>query len=91
MKRNLLSVSYHIAQYTNIIADLRGEIQRLKRKIEERGGRSLDRAQLGRGDIRHIQGVCLGLREPEPVSQCPSGCSAVRQCWLQSRTRALSG
>uniref|UniRef100_A0A3Q1NGC7 Kinesin-like protein n=1 Tax=Bos taurus TaxID=9913 RepID=A0A3Q1NGC7_BOVIN len=55
VKRNLLSVSYHIAQYTNIIADLRGEIQRLKRKIEERGGRSLDRAQLGRGDIRHIQ------------------------------------
>uniref|UniRef100_A0A8B9XHP1 Kinesin-like protein n=1 Tax=Bos mutus grunniens TaxID=30521 RepID=A0A8B9XHP1_BOSMU len=55
VKRNLLSVSYHIAQYTNIIADLRGEIQRLKRKIEERGGRSPDRAQLGRGDIRHIQ------------------------------------
>ncbi|XP_043761568.1 kinesin-like protein KIF19 isoform X2 [Cervus elaphus] len=55
VKQNLLSVSYHIAQYTNIIADLRGEIQRLKRKIEERGGRSPDRAQLGRSDIRHIQ------------------------------------
>ncbi|XP_040100287.1 kinesin-like protein KIF19 isoform X2 [Oryx dammah] len=55
VKQNLLSVSYHIAQYTNIIADLRGEIQKLKRKIEERGGRSPDRAQLGRGDIRHIQ------------------------------------
>ncbi|KAJ1072005.1 hypothetical protein K5549_013872 [Capra hircus] len=55
VKQNLLSVSYHIAQYTNIIADLRSEIQRLKRKIEERGGRSPDRAQLGRGDIRHIQ------------------------------------
>ena len=72
MKQNLLSVSYHIAQYTNIIADLRSEIQRLKRKIEERGGRSPDRAQLGRGDIRHIQGACVGLREPEPVSRCPS-------------------
>ncbi|KAB0367039.1 hypothetical protein FD755_020363, partial [Muntiacus reevesi] len=55
VKQNLLSVSYHIAQYTNIIADLRAEIQRLKRKIEERGGRSPDRAQLGRSDIRHIQ------------------------------------
>ncbi|XP_042112375.1 kinesin-like protein KIF19 isoform X2 [Ovis aries] len=55
VKQNLLSVSYHIAQYTNIIADLRSEIQRLKRKIEERGGRSPDRAQLGRGDIRHNQ------------------------------------
>ena len=68
MKQNLLSVSYHIAQYTNIIADLRGEIQRLKRKVEERGGRSLDRAQLGRSDIRHIQGAHMGLREPEPGS-----------------------
>ncbi|KAM9749452.1 kinesin-like protein KIF19 isoform 2-T2 [Dama dama] len=55
VRQNLLSASYHIAQYTNIIADLRGEIQRLKRKIEERGGRSPDRAQLGRSDIRHIQ------------------------------------
>ncbi|KAI4533941.1 hypothetical protein MG293_016960 [Ovis ammon polii] len=55
VKQNLLSVSYHIAQYTNIIADLRSEIQRLKRKIEERGGRSPDGAQLGRGDIRHNQ------------------------------------
>ncbi|XP_070336127.1 kinesin-like protein KIF19 isoform X2 [Odocoileus virginianus] len=55
VKQNLLSVSYHIAQYTNIIADLRAEIQRLKGKIEERGGRSPDRAQLGRSDIRHIQ------------------------------------
>ncbi|CAN0142621.1 unnamed protein product [Rangifer tarandus platyrhynchus] len=54
-KQNLLSVSYHVAQHTNIIADLRGEIQRLKGKIEERGGRSPDRAQLGRSDIRHIQ------------------------------------
>ncbi|XP_055254902.1 kinesin-like protein KIF19 [Moschus berezovskii] len=55
VKQNLLSVSYHIAQYTNIIADLRGEIQRLKCKIEEQGRRSPDRAQLERGDIRHIQ------------------------------------
>ncbi|XP_069400135.1 kinesin-like protein KIF19 isoform X2 [Ovis canadensis] len=55
VKQNLLSVSYHIAQYTNIIADLRSEIQRLKRKIEERGGRSPDRAQLGQGDICHNQ------------------------------------
>ena len=28
-------MSYHIAQYTNIIADLRKEIFRLKMKIEE--------------------------------------------------------
>ncbi|XP_029455100.1 kinesin-like protein KIF19 isoform X2 [Rhinatrema bivittatum] len=37
VKRNLMNVSYHIAQYTNIISDLRSEIKRLKRKIEEQG------------------------------------------------------
>ncbi|KAK6479709.1 kinesin-like protein KIF19 [Huso huso] len=35
VKRNLLNVSYHIAQYTHIISDLRSEIQRLKKKIDE--------------------------------------------------------
>ncbi|KAJ7362099.1 Kinesin-like protein kif19 [Desmophyllum pertusum] len=34
-KPNKFSVSYHIAQYTNIIADLRKEIFRLKLKISE--------------------------------------------------------
>ncbi|XP_036756074.2 kinesin-like protein KIF19 isoform X2 [Manis pentadactyla] len=55
VKQNLLSVSYHIAQYTSIIADLRGEIQRLKCKIEEQGGRGQARGRLERGDICHIQ------------------------------------
>uniref|UniRef100_A0A8C6DQ80 Kinesin-like protein n=1 Tax=Moschus moschiferus TaxID=68415 RepID=A0A8C6DQ80_MOSMO len=45
VKQNLLGISYRIAQDTNIIADLRGEIQRLKCKIEEQGGQSPDRAQ----------------------------------------------
>ncbi|XP_044836280.1 kinesin-like protein KIF19 [Mauremys mutica] len=34
VKRNLLNVSYHIAQYTSIISDLREEIEGLKAKIE---------------------------------------------------------
>ncbi|XP_048080448.2 kinesin-like protein KIF19 [Ursus arctos] len=34
VKRNLLNVSYRIAQYTDVISDLRREIQRLKSKIE---------------------------------------------------------
>ncbi|XP_039735580.1 kinesin-like protein KIF19 isoform X3 [Pteropus medius] len=34
VKRNLLSVSYHIAQYTDVISNLRGKIERLKSKIE---------------------------------------------------------
>ncbi|VTJ81615.1 Hypothetical predicted protein [Marmota monax] len=55
VKQNLLSVSYHIAQYTSIIADLRGEIQRLKCKIDQQARRGQAQGQLGRGDIRHIQ------------------------------------
>ena len=37
IKPNQFSVSYHIAQYTSIIADLRKEIFRLKLKISEHG------------------------------------------------------
>ncbi|XP_073876416.1 kinesin-like protein KIF19 isoform X9 [Macaca fascicularis] len=55
VKQNLLNVSYHIAQYTSIIADLRGEIQRLKCKIDEQTGRGQARGRQDRGDIRHIQ------------------------------------
>ncbi|XP_037669691.1 kinesin-like protein KIF19 [Choloepus didactylus] len=35
VKRNLLSVSFHIAQYTDVISDLRREIEHLKAKIEK--------------------------------------------------------
>lgn len=52
VKRNLLNVSYHIAQYTSIIADLRNEIQRLKEKIDEQG---LKQMRNERSDIRNIQ------------------------------------
>ncbi|XP_075415549.1 kinesin-like protein KIF19 [Tenrec ecaudatus] len=55
VKQNLLSVSYHIAQYTAIIADLRGEVQRLKCKIDAQAGRGGARGRMERGDIRHIQ------------------------------------
>lgn len=53
MKKNLINVSYHIAQYTNIISDLRCEIQRLKKKMADQASR-----QVGsdRADIRHVQG-----------------------------------
>uniref|UniRef100_A0A3B3VAQ5 Kinesin-like protein n=1 Tax=Poecilia latipinna TaxID=48699 RepID=A0A3B3VAQ5_9TELE len=52
VKKNLINVSYHIAQYTNIISDLRCEIQRLKKKIAEQASR-----QVGsdRADIRNVQ------------------------------------
>ncbi|KAL4624418.1 kinesin-like protein KIF19 isoform X1 [Arapaima gigas] len=53
VKRNLLNVSYHIAQYTSIIADLRNEIERLRAKIDEQGQeqhRNRDKA-----DIRDVQ------------------------------------
>ncbi|KAM4665120.1 kinesin-like protein KIF19 [Discoglossus pictus] len=52
VKRNLLNVSYHIAQYTSIISDLRNEIQRLKQKIDEQG---LKQTKGEKSDIRNIQ------------------------------------
>nr|XP_055195282.1 kinesin-like protein KIF19 [Nyctereutes procyonoides] len=38
VKRNLLNVSYRIAQYTDVISDLRREIEHLKSKIEKQDG-----------------------------------------------------
>ncbi|XP_059387320.1 kinesin-like protein KIF19 [Carassius carassius] len=52
VKRNLLNVSYHVAQYTSIISDLRSEIQRLKKKIADQASRPLNP---DRTDIRHVQ------------------------------------
>ncbi|XP_040033032.2 kinesin-like protein KIF19 [Gasterosteus aculeatus] len=52
VKKNLINVSYHIAQYTNIISDLRSEIQRLKTKIADQTSRQLN---ADRADIRHVQ------------------------------------
>jgi hypothetical protein len=33
VRRNVLDVSYHVSQYQNIIAELKGEIERLKDKM----------------------------------------------------------
>lgn len=63
VKKNLINVSYHIAQYTNIISDLRCEIQRLKKKIADQASRQLNS---DRADIRHVQGKDL-TPLPPPV------------------------
>uniref|UniRef100_A0A8C4SID6 Kinesin-like protein KIF19 n=1 Tax=Erpetoichthys calabaricus TaxID=27687 RepID=A0A8C4SID6_ERPCA len=55
VKRNLLNVSYHIAQYTSIIADLRKEIERLKAKIDEQGQNQMKKGE--KANIRDIQGA----------------------------------
>ncbi|XP_067858925.1 kinesin-like protein KIF19 isoform X2 [Heptranchias perlo] len=52
VKRNLLNISYHITQYTNIITDLRKEIERLKLKIGEQGP---ERRKSEKANIRDIQ------------------------------------
>ncbi|XP_014264073.1 kinesin-like protein KIF19 isoform X2 [Maylandia zebra] len=54
VKKNMINVSYHIAQYTNIISDLRCEIERLKKKIAEQASRQLNS---DRADIRNVQEV----------------------------------
>lgn len=38
VRKNVLDVSYHISQYQTIISELRGEIGRLKEKIQVEGG-----------------------------------------------------
>ncbi|KAM9773170.1 kinesin-like protein KIF19 isoform 2-T2 [Syngnathus typhle] len=52
VKKNLINVSYHIAQYTNIISDLRCEIERLKKKMADQASRQLTSE---RTDIRNVQ------------------------------------
>ncbi|XP_009304780.1 kinesin-like protein KIF19 [Danio rerio] len=52
VKRNLMNVSYHLAQYTRIIADLRSEIERLRAKIDQQ---SQDQLKGEKADIRNIQ------------------------------------
>lgn len=68
MKKNLINVSYHIAQYTNIISDLRCEIQRLKKKIAEQASRQVSS---DRADIRNIQGkfCCFYFKRVKDTSQ----------------------
>ncbi|XP_067298144.1 kinesin-like protein KIF19 [Pseudorasbora parva] len=52
VKRNLMNVSYHLAQYTSIIADLRSEIDRLRAKIDQQ---SQEQQKGEKADIRDIQ------------------------------------
>lgn len=40
MRRNVTDVAYHIAQYTNIISELREEIMVLRSRIQDQGPRS---------------------------------------------------
>ena len=40
VRRNVTDVAYHIAQYTNIISELREEIMVLRSKIQDQGPRS---------------------------------------------------
>jgi kinesin family protein 18/19 len=40
VRRNVLDVTYHVSQYQNIIAELKGEIERLKDKMNTEPVRS---------------------------------------------------
>lgn len=59
-------MSYHIAQYTNIISDLRCEIQRLKKKIADQASRQVNS---DRADIRHVQGKVLSILPPSEFEE----------------------
>ncbi|EFB24034.1 hypothetical protein PANDA_020527, partial [Ailuropoda melanoleuca] len=61
VKRNLLNVSYRIAQYTDVISYLRREIERLKSKIEtqeEKRGEPGVRDAQGRAELLGPLGFC---------------------------------
>lgn len=60
-------MSYHIVQYTNIISDLRCEIQRLKKKIADQASRQVNS---DRADIRHVQGKVLSTLPPSQHGEC---------------------
>ncbi|XP_063098299.1 kinesin-like protein KIF19 isoform X2 [Cavia porcellus] len=95
VKRNLLNVSYHIAQYTSIIEDLRSEIQRLKGKINQQAGWGPATGQLQRGDIRHIQAEVQQQGEQAEISALHMQLTRafreqtdVRRCLLELEKRA---
>uniref|UniRef100_F7DUN3 Kinesin-like protein n=1 Tax=Xenopus tropicalis TaxID=8364 RepID=F7DUN3_XENTR len=56
VKRNLQNVSYHIAQYTSIISDLRKEIEHLEEKIKQQEREK----KAERTNVSNIQGGVLG-------------------------------
>ncbi|VTJ60175.1 Hypothetical predicted protein [Marmota monax] len=63
VKRNLLNVSYRIAQYTDVISDLRREIEHLKSKIEKQEKKKSE------SGIPDVQGsMSVGLVPPAGLS-----------------------
>uniref|UniRef100_H0VX61 Kinesin-like protein n=1 Tax=Cavia porcellus TaxID=10141 RepID=H0VX61_CAVPO len=65
VKRNLLNVSYRIAQYTDVISDLRREIEHLKSKIEKQ---EKNKSEPGIPDVQgrvekiYLHGTCSHLQ-----------------------------
>lgn len=74
VKRNLMNVSYRIAQYTDVISRLRREIEHLKSRIERKSGPAAQDVQGRPG------GPALSARRP-PWRPC--------LCW-QSRQQVYS-
>lgn len=71
VKRNLLNVSYRIAQYTDVISDLRREIEHLKSKIEKQ-----DKEKKSDPNVLDIQGSakCRPVSPASPDGSVPSPC-----------------
>ncbi|XP_066545982.1 kinesin-like protein KIF19 [Amia ocellicauda] len=53
VKRNLLRVTFHMTQYSSIVAELRREIERLQAKVQDRG--SEHRRAGEKADIREVR------------------------------------
>ena len=63
MRRNVTDVAYHIAQYTNIISELREEIMVLRSRIQDQGPRSHANIQAVQCKFFLVFLLCLALKK----------------------------
>ncbi|XP_006869668.1 PREDICTED: kinesin-like protein KIF19 [Chrysochloris asiatica] len=89
VRQNLLNVSYHIAQYTSIITDLRSEIQRLKCKIDAQGARGAARVRLDQGHIQAEVQLQSGQGEQAEMAQLREQLISAFQEQMDVRRRLL--
>lgn len=96
VKRNLLNVSLRIAQYTDVISDLRREIERLKSKLETRetDKRSDPGGPDAQGRAEHGPAASVGCANPSPALcgcvPAPWAMGSARpsaRCWVHSEHR----
>ena len=70
MRRNVTDVAYHIAQYTNIISELREEIMVLRSRIQDQGPRSHANIQAVQCKVFNFFRIVSGIKKKQSNDQC---------------------